>query len=121
MAVKIDMQETVPPHVAIAAGLGGKAILLINGEFRAGTTRILNTLQCECRYSRALDKQDATYFSCVNRSNSTLRRSQDQFLAACHDGGPMDIAAVILKSGGNRRNPGPINPRQTLNGERSVA
>ena len=39
MAVKIDMQETVPRHVAIAAGLGGKAILLINGEFRAETTR----------------------------------------------------------------------------------
>jgi hypothetical protein len=37
MAVKINMQETVPPHVAIAAGLGGKAILLINGEFRAET------------------------------------------------------------------------------------
>ena len=27
------------PHVAIAAGLGGKAILLINAEFRAETTR----------------------------------------------------------------------------------
>jgi hypothetical protein len=39
MAVKIDMQETVPRHVAIAAGLGRKAILLINGEFRAETTR----------------------------------------------------------------------------------
>jgi hypothetical protein len=39
MAVKIDIQETVPWHVAIAAGLGGKAILLINGEFRAETTR----------------------------------------------------------------------------------
>jgi hypothetical protein len=39
MAVEIDMRETVPPHVAIAAGLGGKAILLINGEFRAETTR----------------------------------------------------------------------------------
>jgi hypothetical protein len=25
MAVKIDTRETVPPHVAIAAGLGGKA------------------------------------------------------------------------------------------------
>jgi len=37
MAVKIDALETVPPHVAIAAGLGGKAILLINGEFRAET------------------------------------------------------------------------------------
>jgi hypothetical protein len=34
LAVKIDMQETVPSHVAIAAGCGGKAILLINGEFR---------------------------------------------------------------------------------------
>ena len=39
MAVKIDTLEKVPPHVAIAAGLGGKAILLINGEFRAETTR----------------------------------------------------------------------------------
>jgi hypothetical protein len=39
MAVKMDTLETVPPHVAIAAGLGGKAILLINGEFRAETTR----------------------------------------------------------------------------------
>ncbi|MGA8655193.1 MAG: hypothetical protein WB586_03520, partial [Chthoniobacterales bacterium] len=39
MAVKIDTLETVPAHVAIAAGLGGKAILLINGEFRAETTR----------------------------------------------------------------------------------
>jgi hypothetical protein len=39
MAGKIDMHETVPPHVAIAAGLGGKAILLINGEFRAETTQ----------------------------------------------------------------------------------
>jgi hypothetical protein len=26
MAVKIDTLETVPPHVAVAAGLGGKAI-----------------------------------------------------------------------------------------------
>ena len=25
MAVKIDTRETVPPHLAIAAGLGGKA------------------------------------------------------------------------------------------------
>ena len=39
MAVKIDTLETVPPHVTIAAGLGRKAILLINGEFRAETTR----------------------------------------------------------------------------------
>ena len=39
MAVKTDTLETVPPHVANAAGLGGKAILLINGEFRAETTR----------------------------------------------------------------------------------
>ena len=39
MAVKIDTLEKVPPHVAIAAGLGGKANLLINGEFRAETTR----------------------------------------------------------------------------------
>jgi hypothetical protein len=39
MAVKIDTLVTVPPHLAIAAGLGRKAILLINGEFRAETTR----------------------------------------------------------------------------------
>jgi hypothetical protein len=39
MAVKIDTLLTVPPHLAIAAGLGGIAILLINGEFRAETTR----------------------------------------------------------------------------------
>jgi hypothetical protein len=39
MAVKTDTLETVPPHVANAAGLGGKAILFINGEFRAETTR----------------------------------------------------------------------------------
>ena len=39
MAVKIDTLLTVPPHLAIAAGLGRKAILLINGEFRAETTR----------------------------------------------------------------------------------
>jgi hypothetical protein len=37
MAVKIDTLETVPPHVAIAAGVGRKAILLINGEFLAET------------------------------------------------------------------------------------
>jgi hypothetical protein len=30
MAVKIDTLVTVPPHLAIAAGLGRKAILLIN-------------------------------------------------------------------------------------------
>jgi len=28
VAVKIDLPETVPPHMAIAAGLGGKVILL---------------------------------------------------------------------------------------------
>jgi hypothetical protein len=39
VAVKIDTLVTVPPHLAIAAGLGRKAILLINGEFRAETTR----------------------------------------------------------------------------------
>jgi hypothetical protein len=33
------MQETVPRFEAIAAGLGRKAILPINGEFRAETTR----------------------------------------------------------------------------------
>jgi hypothetical protein len=37
--MKIDTLETVPPHVAIAAGLGGKAILLINGDFRTEATR----------------------------------------------------------------------------------
>jgi hypothetical protein len=39
MAVKTDTLETVPPHVANATGLGGKAILFINGEFRAATAR----------------------------------------------------------------------------------
>ena len=39
MAVKIDKLETVPPHVAMAAGVGRKAILLINGEFLAETAR----------------------------------------------------------------------------------
>ena len=39
MAVKIDTLEKVPPHLAIAAGLGRKAILLVNGEFWAETTR----------------------------------------------------------------------------------
>jgi hypothetical protein len=39
MPVKIDTLLTAPPHLAIAAGLGRKAILLINGEFRAETTR----------------------------------------------------------------------------------
>jgi len=33
----------VPRHVAIAAGLGGNAILLINGEFRAETTQSAST------------------------------------------------------------------------------
>ena len=31
--------DGVPPHLAIATGLGGKANLLINGEFRAETAR----------------------------------------------------------------------------------
>jgi hypothetical protein len=33
------MQETVPRFEAIAAGFGRKAILPLNGEFRAETTR----------------------------------------------------------------------------------
>ena len=60
MAVKIDMQETVPPHVAIAGGLGGKAILLINGEFRAEPTRIINTLQCVVSILARPRQTDAT-------------------------------------------------------------
>jgi hypothetical protein len=39
MAVKIDTLEKVAPHVAIAAGLAEKPIILINGDFRPGTTR----------------------------------------------------------------------------------
>ena len=35
----IDMHETVPRFEAIAAGLSRKAIFLIDGEFRAETTR----------------------------------------------------------------------------------
>ena len=41
MTVKVDTLEKVPPDVAIAVGLGGKAnpsILLTNGEFRPETT-----------------------------------------------------------------------------------
>jgi putative transposase len=56
-----------------------------------------------------------------NRSNSTLRRSQDQFLAACHDGGPMDIAAVILKRGARGEIRAQLIRAKRLNGERSVA
>ena len=39
MAVKIDTLETVPPHGAIVARVARKAILCINGEFRAETAR----------------------------------------------------------------------------------
>ena len=39
MAVKIDTLETVPATCGHRSGLGRKAIFLINGEFRAETTR----------------------------------------------------------------------------------
>jgi len=61
MAVKTDTLETVPPHVANAAGLGGKAILFINGE----------------RWGRKITNRLRTQFTIEGAKSALIMKSND--------------------------------------------